>query len=204
MGGISKYFDIDATSSEVAYNRIINSEKRQHGEGFYNGSAATCRHGYCKLKFDEYSEKNMDEINSYIDSVNGGEKYVLDYCDAGVVGYLLVTTKTEVGKQGKPNGIAYQVYARNKELYGDKLKWVGHYYNKNDALKDAERLSLSAIGNPSTTYVVRDYGEDSVQEKDDLYRIVKTSQKVDKIVETKKGQVLIPLHKFVFFGFASY
>ena len=203
MGGISKYFEIEAVSAQEAYKKIVKGEKERYGSDPYNGSAAHCSLGYCKLSFNKYARENEDRIDEYINSVDGGEKYRLDYCDAGIVGYLVTTIKKVVVKHGTPKSV-YKVFLKNDEGI---LDVIGKFYDKLKAIDYAEKYALEHPDcNSKWPYpiVIRRRTEYSNGENEDLYRFDTTTSKVDKSYKAKKGQSVTALHKYIFFGVAPY
>lgn len=203
MGGIGKYFEIEATSPQEAYKKIIKSEKERYGSGPYNGSALHCSFGNRKMSFSKYSEKNEREIDEYINSVGGGEKCQLDYCDAGITGYLVTTVEKVVVKHGTPKSV-YKVFQKNDE---GNLYVIGEFYDKLKAVEYAERYVLDhpdCNSKWSCPIVIRRRTEYSNGENEDLYRFDTKTSKVDKSFKAKKGQSVTALRKYIFFGYAPY
>ena len=127
MGGISRTFRIQATSSEEAYNKIIESELKRYGDAPYTGSAASCSLGRQKgPTFSKYSDENINVAEKYVNDVEqGGTKYVLNYVNLGQAGYRVVTVEKEVVKHGTPRSV-YNVYLSNR----DELTFIKKFYDK--------------------------------------------------------------------------
>ena len=199
MGATNFVEEVTTTGTvQDAFDRLVSEYEREYGERAYNGTISTCSLGSCKLSFDKYSESNYKKAQKYITDNHYGSKWIADYIDLGVVGYKLITVKKEFLKNKPEYKLRFVV---SKYSNFEKIKTTFYYLTKIEA--DEKALSLTL-----------DSGVEHIVSKE--YVLVNNSKSdcsrfyVDnKIYKNKpnlkpiKNRKILPIKKYIFFGWAS-
>ncbi|MGG7060150.1 hypothetical protein ACQPUY_15560 [Clostridium nigeriense] len=198
--GATNFVEEVTTTGTVrnAFDSLISEYEREYGQRRYNGTISTCSLGSCKLSFDKYSEGNYKKAQKYIIDNHHGSKWIADYIDLGVVGYKVITVKKEFLKNKPDYKLRFVV---SKYTYFEKIKTNFNYLTKKEA--DEKALSLTL-----------DSGVEHIVSKE--YVLVNNSKSdcsrfyVDnKIYKNKpnlkpmKNRKILPIKKYLFFGWAS-
>lgn len=199
MGAINFVEEVTTTGTvQDAFDKLVSEYEREYGERAYNGTISTCSLGSCKLSFDKYSESNYKKAQKYITDNHYGSKWIADYINLGVVGYKVITVKKEFLKNKPKYKLRFVV---SKYSNFEKIKTNFYYLTKKEA--DEKALSLTL-----------DSGVEHIVSKE--YVLVNNSKSdcsrfyVDnKIYKNKpnlkpiKNRKILPIKKYIFFGWAS-
>lgn len=192
MGAQSFIHTIESESARNGFVTLTEDATMRYGNGAYNGSINTCSMGRCKRSYDVYSEKNEREAYRYIESVQNGEKWYADYIDLGVAYYLIRTVK-KVNKE-------YTAVYRQKFVVVD---YDGKMLHTADTKPEADKkaIELRLQGKPVMVkkMQVKLSGNDVVAE----FKVEEKRQKTKPNLKQADNRVVIPIHKYIFFGWAS-
>lgn len=192
MGAQSFIHTVEREDARQAFGQLYEDATAKYGSGAYNGSINTCSMGRCKKSYDVYSEKNEREAYEYIRAMSNGEKWYAHYIDLGVAYYLVRTVK-KVNKE-------YTAKYRQKFVvvdYDNKILFKAD--TKPDADKKATELRLK--GKPVMVRKMQTLlsGNDVVAE----FKVEEKRQRTKPKLKQADNRVVIPIHKYVFFGWAS-
>lgn len=199
MGATNFVEEVTTTGSvQDAFDRLVSEYEREYGERAYNGTISTCSLGRCKLSFDKYSESNYKKAKNYISDNHYGSKWIADYIDLGVVGYKVIIVKKEILKNKPEYKLRFVI---SKYSNFEKIKTTFYYLTKREADEKALSLTLES-------------GVEHIVSKE--YVLVNNSKSdcssfyVDnKVYKNKpnlkpmKNRKVIPIKKYLFFGWAS-
>lgn len=192
MGAQSFIHTVESGNARGGFFKLYDDATMRYGSGSYNGSINTCDMGRCKKSYAVYSEKNEKEAYKYIDSVRNGEKWTADYIDLGVAYYLIRTVK-KVNKE-------YTAVYRQKFVVID---YNGKILHTADTKPDADKKAIELRLNGSDVMVrkmqVKLSGNDVVAE----FKVEEKRQKTKPKLKQADNRVVIPIHKYIFYGWAS-
>lgn len=197
MGATSFIEHGEGKSPEEVFNALVAEATFTHGNDGYNGSINTCSMGRQKLSFDVFKESNMDKANIFIDKNDNGQKWVADYIDLGVIRYEVHTVK----KNNTGNSPRYKMKFVVKQSCGFEMKNIKSF----DTKKEADDYALTlAVKNSNGNYLVdKEYvivgGKSTTTE---IARTIK-EYKTKPNLKPMKNRVIVPIHKYIFFGWAS-
>lgn len=199
MGATNFIETISSTKGvNSAFNMLVGEYEMEYGDRDYNGTISTCSLGSCKLRFDKYSKTNLDKAKRYILENNYGEKWRADYIDLGVIGYLVTTVKKENLKNKPKYKLAYVI---QKEEGFEFVSTKYHYNTKTDADKKALALTLeSGVRHAlSKEYVLTENTKSNCSR----FQIETKSYKSKPKLKPSDSRKIMPIHKYIFFGWAS-
>lgn len=199
MGATNFVEEITTTGMvRKAFDSLVSEYERGYGERSYNGTISTCSLGRCKLSFDKYSEGNYKKAQKYIMDNHYGSKWVADYIDLGVVGYEVITVKRELLK--------------NKPEY--RLRFVVSTYQCFEKIQTSFNYSTKTKADEKALSLTLESGVEHVVSKE--YVLVNNSKSdcsrfyIDnKVYKNKpnlkpiKNRKILPIRKYLFFGWAS-
>lgn len=197
MGAINFIETGEGRSAREVYDRLVAEAIRYHGNDDYNGTISTCELGRKRLSFDIFKKSNEEKALKFIEDDDYGKKWIADYIDLGVIRYEVYTFK----KKNTGNKPKYKMMYTVNQLSGFEFKTIKAFETKKEA--DDYAVSL-AIKYPNANFVVeKEYvltkGNSITTE---IIREVKTYKKKPKL-EPMPNRVIVPIHKFMFYGWAS-
>lgn len=198
MGAEAFINKIQGTDARTCFDRLIEKANVQYGINGYNGSINTCDFGSCKKRYDKYSLANEKEALKLIQLWHNGRKWSADYIDLGVISYEVTTFKKELVKSTPKYKLSYAV----NELHLFSItKMVKSFKTKTEADNYAIQLSKK---NMDKSYVVtKEYVLiEGKKEVTNIIRDVKTYKSKPKLKDMP-NRVVVPIRKYIFFGYAS-
>lgn len=199
MGSSSFIHLVTATNAREAYSKLVESAIEEYGRDIYNGRISTCDMGRLVKSYDKYTITNEKQALQIIADMDNGRKWYADYIDLGVVEYKVITLKKET-VQNKPPVIRVKYTVREKNLmYNTGIE--KYFDTKTEADNYALKLSIQ---NPNKEYEVHKEGV-LIEGKTLQTRIVREvkSYKTKPKLKEMPNRVIIPIHKYIFFGWAS-
>lgn len=195
MGAISFIEQGEGRSAEEVFGILVSEATFRHGNDGYNGTINTCSLGKKRLSFEKFKKGNLTKANKFIEKDSNGRKWVADYIDLGVIRYEVYTFK----KKHTGNNPKYKMqYSVKGNLNSTPIK---SFQTKKEA--DDYALKL-AIKNPEGYYKVEK--EYVLVEGNSTTTVI---EKETKVYQTKPklkpmpNRVIVPIHKFMFYGWAS-
>lgn len=192
MGAQSFIHTIECEDARKGFELLYENATAQYGNGSYNGSINTCSMGHCEKAYAVYSDKNEREAYEYIRAIDNGEKWFAHYIDLGVAYYLVRTVK----KANKE----YTAKYKQKfvvERYDGKMLYAAD--TKPVADKKAMELRLKGEAVMVKKTQVRLSGNDVVSE----FNVEEKRQRTKPKLKQADNRVVIPIHRYIFFGWAS-
>lgn len=199
MGAISFIEKVETTLSvDKEYRRLSAYYEQEYGDRSYNGTLSTCSLGVCRMKFEKYSESNLKKAYKYIEDNHYGEKWQADYIDLGVVGYNVVTVKKKTLKN-KPEYKLRYVVCKNKWLELSPTDY--NFATKTEADKKAMELTLNSGVEYAVTkeYILVKNSKNEVTRCEISTKAYKSKPNLKAI----PGRKIVPVKKYIFFGWAS-
>lgn len=199
MGATNFIEEVTTTGTvRMAFDSLVVGYEREYGERSYNGTISTCSLGNCKLFFDKYSEINYKKAQKYIVDNHYGHKGSADYIDLGIVGYKLVTVKKELLKN-KPEYKLRFVVLTYKCF--EKVQTNFNYSTKTEADEKALTLTLeSGVAHiVSKEYVLVNNSKSDCS----IFYIANKVYKNKPNLKPMKNRKVLPIRKYLFFGWAS-
>ncbi|MGL5381847.1 hypothetical protein [Clostridium sp.] len=199
MGATNFVEEVTTTGTvRKAFDSLVSEYEREYGERSYNGTISTCSLGNCKLSFDKYSESNYKKAQKYIRDNDYGIKWQANYIDLGVVGYEVITVKKELLKNKPEYKLRFVI---STYQCFEKIQTNFNYSTKTEADDKALTLTLeSGVEHiVSKEYVLVN------NSKSDCSRFY-TDNKVYKNkpnLKPMKNRKVLPIRKYLFFGWAS-
>ena len=199
MGATNFAIEWTGTDYEQGFRRLANEAEREYGWDSYNGTISTTRLSRTRPHkiADRYTKTADKRAEAYLEKVDYGRKWETQVLDLGITGY-------EISKFVKvPHTKADAQFQTRYVAYADSYE-IGTYKTAAEAraaLEDAiarprysktryfhaEKKSVKVAGKSTTTCA---YERQT--------RVTKTKPKT-----TPKGATVTPIHKFVFYGWAS-
>lgn len=198
MGAINFIETGEGRSAREVYDRLVAEAIHYHGNDAYNGTISTCELGRKRLSFDIFKKSNEKKALKFIEDNDYGEKWITDYIDLGVIRYEVYTFK----KKNTRNKPKYKMMYTVNQLSGFEFKTIKAFETKKEA--DDYAVSL-AIKYPNADFVVeKEYvlteGNSITTE---IIREVKTYKTKPKL-KPMPNRIIVPIHKYMFYGWASY
>ena len=193
MGAQSFIHTAYAETAGKAFDELYNDAVTRHGNDSYNGTISTCSMGRCIKTFASPTKTNEQAARKLIEERDNGEKWTAHYIDMGIDHYIIRTVK----KNNKDYTAKYkQKFAVVGEFSGKVLKT---YDTKPPADKEAIRLALDGKDVVVKKMMIKLSGNDTVASFSvETKRMDKCSLK-----NTDKRKV-VPIHKYIFFGWAAW
>lgn len=198
MGSTNFIEEVKAPNAKIGFSYLVAEANEEYGTANYNGSINTCSMGRCALKFDKYTKTNEKKAMDYIEKEDYGIRYKATYVDLGVMEYKVVTSKITNVKDFKAP--KYKMKYVVRAYFNDKR--VGSADTKTKASDIARRYSLE---NSTSCYISKEYEvvgrkESNVLATSDVdIKVYKTKPKLKDI----PGRKIVPIHKYLFYGWAS-
>lgn len=200
MGATNFVEEIKTTKSvREAFNMLVSEYEKEYGDRSYNGTISTCGLGSCKLSFKTYSESNYKKAMKYIKDNDYGDKWQADYIDLGVIGHQVITVK-KVTQKNKPEFKLRYIVCSENEWY-EPIHTKYYYAAKTIADKKAMELTLDTGVEHS---VIKDYVLIN-NSKNEVTRceISSKTYKSKPSLKDMPGRKILPIKKYIFFGWAS-
>lgn len=194
MGGISFINRIDASTARIAFDNLVSDAIYNNGNNPYNGTISTCDTMKHVKTFDKYCEKNVAKAEKMVDeTLSSCTKYVAYYIDLGVKYYQI----REVKKVNKEYTAKYKQMFTVRDVDDKVLKT---FDTKPKA--DSFALQQTLLGNFVTVkkQMVKLHGNDTVT----TFTIKKRTQKTKPKLKQNDKRVVVPIHSYIFYGFAGY
>lgn len=180
------------TASDV-FDCIVENAQYEHGHDRYNGTISTCNLGRCTKTFERFSKMNVEEARQLVEKEDYGEKYVAKYIDLGVYGYELVEVKRKHKKSDAKFKFGYRLYDECGKPRGfEEVK-----------TKAEEKAMLLAVKENVTVYIKREYGKVSGNNEVCEVVVKRTFSEKKPRATRAPGKEIVPLHKFMFYGWAA-
>lgn len=176
------------------FNRLVEEAKREYGTDCYNGTISTCTlHGTPAKTFENYKPENDVEAVNYVQRHNYGEKWVANFIDLGVCGYEIV----EVSRNRNDNTATF---AKMHVVYNEDGKAIC----KEKQLKVAKEKAVDyALEHGCDVHIKYEYikvqGSSVVCE----YTCKRTFSKTMPYVKENQRRKIVPVHKYMFYGWAA-
>lgn len=187
----------EGVNAREVFDNLVSDATFSHGNDRYNGTINTCSIGRNKLTFNNYKESNIKKAYEFIDKNGNGEKWIADYIDLGVIRYEVITFK----KKHTGNKPKYEMKHTVKQTKGFEDLSVKSFETKKEA--DDYALSLSIKNSNNYYFVDKEYvlieGKSITTE---IEKEIKTYKSRPNL-KPMKNRVIIPIHKYLFFGWAS-
>ena len=196
MGSVSFCKTVIAENASDAFEELVDEAREDYGRNRYNGTISTCSMGRLRRSFDVYNKKNAKEAYDYISANNNGAKGVADYIDMGVKHYVICETKTTPHKADAKFCTKYVLYGDDGPLRpSNKYTFDDYSAAKKAANEEAvvRRQDISVEKIP-----VKQSGTTTKCRVTVTERIVEKKPK-----SSKKGQRIVPMHVFCFYGWAA-
>lgn len=199
MGSTNFIEEITTTKSvREAFNTLVEKYEREYGDRDYNGTISTCSLGSCKLSFEKYTEGNYNKAKKYIKNNDYGHKWRADYIDLGIGGYKVITIKKEIFKNKPEYKLRYVVYMYK---HFEKIITNFNYSTKTEADNKAFALTLE-IGVEHR--VVKEYLLVNNSKSDcSRFYVDNKEYKSKPNLKPLKNRKIIPIKRYLFFGWAS-
>jgi len=195
MGATEIVFLEEGYSIKEVYDSLVEEADVMDGIELYNGSINTCSLGGRTKRFDKFNKTNLKKAQKYIEDIDFGSKWIVDYIEFGVVGWDIIEVKKEV-KTGKPKyEMKYVVKSGNGEIHKSFSKKT-----------DADNFAMKkALKEDKTFYVEKDYvlvgGSSLVTEINKTKRRHKSKTKPK--LKPKSNRKVVPVYKYMIYGKAS-
>ena len=190
---------IESTNVNAGYDFIREEDARRFGEDYYSGAFGSTNLGRVKTLTDGMHTKDiLKKANSIIDEeMENGSNWgnVVKGLDLGIVGYDIVTIKKESNKAKSP---VYETYYIVYSSYSDSAKKLF----KSKVKKEAEEKLISyGFDYPNAILIKEPILVSGSSIVTSLNRTVKrVTKKPTKIPAKAK---VIPIHKYIFYGWVS-
>lgn len=191
MGAVSFHYEFETSKS--AYQEIKDMQeraKKRYGDDPYNGSITTCDRINRVVKLsDIYSKKADAKANAYIEKDNWGRKREISVLDLGICGYEKVTVKKKTIASKRKTAIVYVL-----RTYGEKF-----IRSFNDKTKAIDAMLSYATEHQENCYINK---ENSMVEGTPTIMEAIVTKKTYK-TKPKDMTNVLPVHKYVIYGFAA-
>ena len=193
MGAEAFCIVTENTDARKAFNALVEQARYDYGNEPYNGTISTCSMGRCTRSYDQFSQEVLEEAYALVESREGGQKWVAQYIDLGVCGYETVEIKRQSRKSDAKFKMGYV-------LYDEDGKYRGDANTKGEAEGKAMKL---AYENNMTITIKKEHRRisgNSVVCEVSLKRAF--SEKRPRLTRAP-GKEIVPIHKYMFYGWAS-
>jgi hypothetical protein len=196
MGSVSFSQTVVASSAREGYEMLVEDARDAYGSNRYNGKISTCDMGREKKSFPVYNDASRTATYEFIRNDGNGNKWVADYVDMGVKHYIVRELQTTTKKADAKYKMQYAVCD-----YSGIIRPVSkHTFDERaKAVEDAKAQAVAGKDGVTVCKMpIKQSGCETVME-------VKTIEKIvpDKPKRVKKGQTVIPMHVYCFYGWAS-
>ena len=191
MGAQSFINTISSTNYSKGFNDLVDRAIYENGNDHYNGTISTTDLIGPPIKIaDVYSKSAMDKAYKYVEEHDYGRKWEARCLDLGVEYYLVREVKVIVHKAQKAPKYEIAYLVGNDRSFKD-LKSAKDFAEKY-VLKNGGTIQIRK------TKVIADGEEDVYQ-----YKTVETRR--DKIgnLKSKPGREIIPVHRYMYYGWAA-
>jgi hypothetical protein len=154
--------------------------------------------GRCTLRFESPTKTNEKKAYDYIEDRDYGTKYSSDYIDLGIVEYRAITFKKVAVKTPPSYKLKFAVYEKISRSEEKLLKSFDEKPKADDyafgmALKELQREYFVA-----KEYVL-EKGDSVVTKIENEVKVYKKEPKL----KPQKNRIVVPMHKYIFYGVAS-
>lgn len=193
MGGISFINRVDASAAKIGFDNLVSAAIYDNGNSPYNGTISTCDGMKHVKTFDKYCEKNVTKAEKIVDeTLSSCIKYTAYYIDLGIKYYQI----KEVKKVNKEYTAKYKQMFAVRDVDDKILKT---FDTKPKA--DSFALQQTLLGNCVTVkkQMIKLHGNDTVT----TFTVKKRTQKTKPKLKQNDKRIIIPIHSYIFYGFAG-
>ncbi|AIY85231.1 hypothetical protein U729_3178 (plasmid) [Clostridium baratii str. Sullivan] len=196
MGATNFLHEIESESAKKAFRVLVEEANYDYGLQDYNGSINTCSLSGCTMKFDKWSKTNEKKAMKFIEEDEDyGIKWKAQYVDLGVIGFDVRTVKVVNNKNQKAAKLKYVVRTSGTDSF------VNSFDKKELANKEALNYSLK---HGITCTVKKEYCSKNSSNTDISYTSVQTKRyKTKPKLKDLPNRKIVPIHKYLFYGWAS-
>ena len=198
MGGCSFFHTIESKSERDAYEELREEAVSLYGHRSLNGTISTCDSCRTIKTFSTYDKKNLEKARKIAEDMDYGNKWEAYCIDLGIVYYLVRTVK----KTNKTYDEKYKQKFVVCDAFTEKPLTPAKNYQfdtKPPADKKALQCTLGGKEVCVRKTMVKLSGNDTVS------KFTVEEKKAEKKPKLKAmdNRVVIPIHKYAFFGVAA-
>ncbi len=194
----------DAVTAREGFNALCKQEIFWNDHNDYNSTISTCSMGRCRHTFPKFSAKNEKTAIDMVQNVfHNGEKWIADYIDLGVVGYRVTSVEK---KSQKHTTAKWKMQYVPCPIFEEDANCCAHKPLKGyDTKKEAENAAKKAILQNDSIKGFDIYKKPVLVSGEEVVSILLRTEKdvKTKPKSAKMGTRVVPIHRYVFFGFAS-
>lgn len=202
MGAEVFLHNIEAYDASSAFTTLVRNAEDEYGDRSYNGTISTCSMGRVRILSNTWSESVEEKAMKIVEDEDYGHKWTASVLDLGVVGYDVITT-TKTAPTIKKKAVYKTQYAVMciPPSYPIQEKFEKGFDSKKDA--DAYAIKLALEHQENEYFVAK--RPVNTNNGDDVVSKIKVSvvRKEKKPRSTPKNGVVRPVHKYIFYGWAS-
>lgn len=197
MGAVNFVEEIKAQSAKEGFEVLVSEAISNFGAHEYNGTISTCCMAECTLRFNKYSKSNEKKAMDFIEKDDYGVKWEANYIDLGVIEYKVVTVKVSNTKDFKNPEYKIKYVVRDMQE-----RRIGSADTKTEASNIAKRHSLRDM---EGCFISKEYElvnskqNNIIAETNIEIKTYKTEPKLKDI----PGRRIVPIHKYLFYGWAA-
>lgn len=194
MGADSFVVKDSGRSVSEVFNKLVEDAVYEFGNDCYNGTIATCDLGRCIKSFDTYDKDNETFAKYIIKEHHNGVKGRADYIDLGVCGYEEVTIKRTKMKVDIKTETRYGVF---DEVCEKLVHRDAHFETPAEAEAFAKEWSKKGCDCNIVKFKRKISGNDII------VKYTTETKRTEKKPRKKKNTEIYPIHRYVFYGYAS-
>lgn len=176
------------------FEQLITEARNEYGNDPYNGTISTCSlRGAPAKSFETYKPANEKEAVDYVQRHNYGDKWVANYIDLGICGYEII----EVSRNRRDNTASF---AKMHVVYDE----MGHAICHEKQLKVAKEKAVDyALKYGCDVFIRYEYVKTEGSSTICEYSCKKTFSETKPRVQENQRRRIVPVHKYMFYGWAA-
>lgn len=193
MGAEAFCIVTENTDARKAFNALVEEAREEYGNRSYNGTISTCSMGRCAKTYNQFSEETLNDARKFVEDCEYGHKWVAQYIDLGVCGYETVEIKRHSRKSDAKFKMGYVLYDEDGKRRGDAN-------TKGEAEGKAMKL---AYENNMTITIKKEHRRISGNSVVCEVSLKRTFSEKRPRLTRAPGKEIVPIHKYMFYGWAS-